>query len=322
MARLLWDNLSDRQIFGGTDRGVLYIEDQPGVAWNGLTSVTQRGTVENDSLYFNGRRFGINTTPAAFEGSIAALNYPVEFERAQGFEEVRPGVYTNAQRPATFGLSYRTLILDHSTKEVGYAIHILWGLKATPSDVVHNTLGATPEVTPFTWDILGIETELLGLLPSSQLIFKTTEVDPWFIADLEDLLYGDLDSPPTLPSMEDFYIWAMNWARFMVVDNGDGTWTGTEARGGHIFDQGDGVLLLEDVNVIYLDDDTFVIENTYNAFDLANVTVAEFGNIVSFNSSDPDAIVDIGGGLVDLHKIDVTPLNDDVLRIATTHNLR
>jgi len=46
MARLTWDNTGERLYETGVDRGVLYIPDgngaySDGVAWNGLTTVTE-----------------------------------------------------------------------------------------------------------------------------------------------------------------------------------------------------------------------------------------------------------------------------------------
>jgi hypothetical protein len=47
MAELVWDEVGDRLYETGVDRGVLYIPDAGGVyndavAWNGLTTVTEK----------------------------------------------------------------------------------------------------------------------------------------------------------------------------------------------------------------------------------------------------------------------------------------
>lgn len=324
MGRLMWNDPSSRQLFGGTDRGVLYLPDRAGIPWDGITSVVQTNTIEAESLYFDGRRFAIDTTPGAFEGTLSAFNYPVEFERAQGFEEVRPGVYANSQRPITFGLTYRTSVRNASGLEIGHKIHLFWDLKATPSDVTHNTLGGDPEVTPFSWDVLGMATELGGILPTGHLVLNTTEIDPWLIEEVENLIYGSLASDASLPDLKVFYAWLMNWARFYITDHGDGTWTGTEARSGHIQPEVDGDVPLENVDVTFLDADTFEIEPTYNVYEMANMSITQINEIVSFNTSDPNAITttDPVNGIVDLDKIDVVALSDTDVRISVTNNPR
>lgn len=322
MGRLVWNEPSNRRLLGGTDRGVLYLPRQAAVPWNGITSVVQSSTADTDSIYFDGRRIAVDITPGPFEGTLSAFNYPPEFERAQGFEQVRPGVYANSQKPCSFGLTYRTQVRNAIGAVIGHKIHLFWDLKATPSDVTHNTLGGDPDVSPFEWSLAGAATELPKIRPTGHLVLDTTEIDPWLIEDVENLIYGSMSDDPELPPLKEFYEWMMNWARFYVVDNGNGTWTGTEARSGHIFPQNDGTLLLDAVKVTFLDEDTFLIENTYNAMGTSNVDVVEIDDIVSINTSDPDTIVNNHDGTVTLNDMDLVAYDGGDILVRSTNNPR
>jgi hypothetical protein len=324
MARIVWNDPADRRLFGGTDQGVLYIEGRAGVPWNGINSIVRKNTMEADSVYYEGRRIIVVVDPGTFEGTLSAYNYPEEFERAQGFEEVRPGVYASAQKPVTFGLSYRTSIRDANGKTIGHEIHLFWNLTAVPADVSHTTLGGPDTLTPFTWEVLATATELPGIRPTAHLSLKTTEIDPWLIEDLEKLIYGTAEADPYLPPLAEFYETLMSWARFWVTVDGD-EWTGTEARANtHIQPTADPEdLLLVGVDVSFIDADTFVIEDTFNELGMSNVDVrVNADETVTFTSSDPAAFHDEGGGDITLNGVDILVQDPDTVRIATTNNPR
>ena len=55
MARITWDGVGEKLFETGTDRGVLYIQDKgaypKGVAWNGLTSVTESPSGADENAF-------------------------------------------------------------------------------------------------------------------------------------------------------------------------------------------------------------------------------------------------------------------------------
>ena len=86
MAALTWDVSGERLYETGVDHGVLYLPDETGdytdgVAWNGLTTVTESPAGADASPQFADNIKYLNLIAAeTFGGTIEAFTYPDEFE--------------------------------------------------------------------------------------------------------------------------------------------------------------------------------------------------------------------------------------------------
>ena len=226
MTRIQWDLPGERVYEGGVDRGVLYDVSGKGVGWNGLIEVIEDDTASVSPVYFDGVKFNDIITIGEFTGSVRAFTYPEAFHPFDGIVQDQTGVFLMDQRRRRFSICYRTMIgNDMKDLSYGYKIHIVYNLTAKPSSRSRNTLSLDPEALEFEWEVTSIPEEVAGYHPTSHFVIDTRHMDPWLLADIEDILYGDADSNPSLPPLQSFVNFVRKWNRLIITDNGDGTWT-------------------------------------------------------------------------------------------------
>src|SRR5262245_2969832 len=116
MTRLTWDRVGERLYETGVDRGVLYIPDNAGVysdgvAWNGLTTVTESPSgAEATALYADNIKYLNLISTEEFGATIEAYTYPEEFGQFDGSVSPIEGLRIGQQSRKSFGLSYRTRV--------------------------------------------------------------------------------------------------------------------------------------------------------------------------------------------------------------------
>ena len=225
MTRVQWHQPGDKIYEAGLDQGMLYVEDEVGVPWNGLLSVDETWDHEVNPIYYDGLKSNDIVTYGNFSGVIRAFTYPDEFLPCEGIYEDQVGVFVSDQNLKRFGISYRTLVTDPATGEETYKIHLLYNLTAVPSTVTRETLGLAPNPKRFEWNITSIPEQLEGYRPTSHIVLDQRRIDALLWEDLEDLLYGSDTDIPSLPSIQGIMNFIRKWQRFIIVDNGDGTWT-------------------------------------------------------------------------------------------------
>mgnify|MGYP006262601601 CR=1 FL=1 len=108
----------------------------------------------------------------------------------------------------------------------------------------------------------GIPDELFGRRPTCHLIIDTRHMDPWLIQDIEDIIYGDEDSDPTLPDLDGFLTFIRKWQRFIITDNGDGTWTADAWLDSDIVMTSPTEFLITADNVVYHNQYTYDISSS------------------------------------------------------------
>lgn len=261
MTAIVWDEVGERRYETGVDRGVLYLTDDSGVPWNGLTSVTEKTTGNSESpLYFDGVKYGEHLAIGDFSATLKAYTYPDEFLEFEGIIDVGNGLFVTGQMPKRFGLSYRTKIgndlegLDH-----GYKIHILYNLLATPSPKTFDAI-SDAQVSEFSWEISAVPGEISGLRPTAHVILDTRFMDPLLISDIERTLYGDSGANPQLPRISTLVSYIGSWVIIRITDNLDGTWT-AEGPDDLITMLDATTFQITQANAVYLDADTYVISD-------------------------------------------------------------
>jgi len=234
MAAIVWNQLDVRAFETGIDRGVLYPHDDCGVPWHGLTAIEEQTANTSEPIYFDGVKLNDLVTLGDFNGVLKAITYPDEFMVYEGIVEDQDGLELYNQPYGRFGLSYRTLIGDVSGKMAHYKIHLLWNLTAVPSSKTYSTLADEIGLTEFEWALSGVPEEVEFYRPTSHIVFDTRKLDPWLLADLEEILYGNADNCPRLPSLKGLISYIRKWDRLVITDHGDGTWTASCPREGVI----------------------------------------------------------------------------------------
>lgn len=196
MAKLVWDKTGERLYETGVDRGVLYVQSNGtypnGVAWNGLTAVTESPSgAEPTPLYADNIKYLNLISAEEFGCTIEAYTYPEEFAECDGSAELAAGVTIGQQARKTFGLSYRTKIGNDATGDkFGYKLHLIYGGLASPSEKAYATINDSPEAITFSWEVSTTPVSVDGHSPTASITIDSTKVEPTKLAALEEILYG------------------------------------------------------------------------------------------------------------------------------------
>ena len=206
MSKLVWDKTGERYYETGVKQGVLYPQAAggtypKGVAWNGLTNVTESPSgAEATALYADDIKYLNLISTEEFGGTIEAYTYPDEFAECDGSAAIADGVYIGQQPRKTFGLSYRTTLgNDIDTNNYGYKLHLVYGALAAPSEKAYATINDSPEAITFSWEFSTTPVNVTGFKPTASITIDSTKVDGNKLGELEKILYGDAEVEPRLP---------------------------------------------------------------------------------------------------------------------------
>jgi hypothetical protein len=201
MAKLSWDNVGERKFEYGIDRGVLYLDTNVGVAWNGLTEVTEKiESAEITPLYFDGRKYLDYVGPEESSLSIKAYTYPDEFLEYDGIGNDNNKIFFTGQGRKAFGLSYRSRIGSDTNQDLGYKIHIIYNITAVPSDISRETVSDSIDAMEFEWDARTRPEVVNGHRATAHVIIDSTKVPSNILLFVENILYGsDVASPQIIP---------------------------------------------------------------------------------------------------------------------------
>lgn len=197
MAKLTWDDAGKRLYETGVQKGVLYpMGDNgayaAGVAWNGLTAVTESPSgAEATPLYADDIKYLELTSAEEFGATVEAYTYPDEFAECDGSAEVATGVKIGQQPRKVFGLCYRTTLgNDVKGNDYGYKLHIVYGCKAAPSEKAYASINDSPEAITFSWEVTTTPVSVKGFKPTAHLEIDSTKATAAKLAALEAILYG------------------------------------------------------------------------------------------------------------------------------------
>lgn len=201
MAKLEWDKTGAHYFENGVDHGVLYPQTDGevsgsvvygnGVAWNGLTSVTQSPEgAEPSAVYADNIKYLSLLSVEEFNATIEAYTYPDEFAACDGSASLGEGVTIDQQARKSFCLSYRTKIGNDVNSDLGYKIHIIYGCLAAPSERAYETVNDSPEAMTLSWELSTTPVVVTGFKPTSHLVIDSTKVKPAALKAIEDALYG------------------------------------------------------------------------------------------------------------------------------------
>jgi hypothetical protein len=204
MAKLQWDQTGERMYETGVSKGVLYPQDKgaypKGVAWNGLTAVTESPSgAEATPLYADNIKYLNLMSAEEFGATVEAYMYPDEFSVCNGEAALADGVSVGQQKRTPFGLSYQTKVGNDLDPEAGYKIHIIYGALAAPSEKAYATVNDSPEAITFSWELTTTPVEVEGLKPTASITIDSTKVDAEKLAAFEAILYGSESEEAKLP---------------------------------------------------------------------------------------------------------------------------
>lgn len=201
MSKLVWDAAGTHLFETGVDQGVLYLVDGTGayphgVAWNGLTGITQSPSgADATKLWADNIKYVELRAAEEFGGTIEAYTYPDEFAECDGSATVVAGLRVGQQPRKAFGLAYRTLIgNDTELDSHGYMLHLVYGASCSPSQRSYATKNDSPEAITFSWEFSTNPVNFAGFKPTSYLEIDSTkftsETDKAKLKALENKLFG------------------------------------------------------------------------------------------------------------------------------------
>lgn len=205
MSKLVWDQIGERYYETGVKQAVLYPQVAgaypKGVAWNGITAVTESPSgAEASPLYADDIKYLNLISNEEFGGTIEAYTYPDEFAVCDGSAAVVEGVYLGQQKRTAFGLCYRTVLgNDTDNNDYGYKLHIIYGALAAPSEKAYATINDSPEAITFSWEFTTTPVNVTGFKPTASITIDSTKVDKDKLAALEAVLYGSESEEAKLP---------------------------------------------------------------------------------------------------------------------------
>lgn len=196
MSRLQWDQIGQKTYETGIDHGVLYPQVNglypKGVAWNGLTNISESPSgAEDTALYADNIKY-LNLKSAEDLGlTIECYTYPDEWEPCDGSASLAEGVTVAQQKRQNFGISYRTKFgNDTEGEDYGYKLHLVYGCSASPSEKGYSTVNDSPDAIAFSYTITTTPVNVEGLRPTSMIVINSVKADPDKLKALEDKLYG------------------------------------------------------------------------------------------------------------------------------------
>lgn len=205
MAKIIWDNTGEKVYETGVKNGVLYLQTagvyNKGVAWNGLTAVTESPSgAEPTNLYADDIKYISLYSAEEFGATIEAYTYPEEFAECDGSAAIAEGVWIGQQARKPFGLAYKTTVgNDTDGAGFGYKIHLLYGCMASPSEKSYSTINDSPEAITFSWELTTTPTNVTGHKPTACLTIDSTKCDADRLAELEAILFGSDEAEARLP---------------------------------------------------------------------------------------------------------------------------
>jgi hypothetical protein len=210
MTQLQWDNVGERRYETGVDRGVLYQLDNDGtyvdgVAWNGLTTVTESPSGAESNKQYADNIVYVNLVSAEeFGGTIEAFTYPDAFGQNDGSAEPVAGVQLGQQGRRPFGLAYRTLMgNDTQGTDLGYKLHLVYGCQASPSEKAYATVNDSPEAATLSWEFTTTPINVTGRKPTSIVTIDSTKTDSDKLDDLLEIIWGTAGDDARLPTPDE-----------------------------------------------------------------------------------------------------------------------
>ena len=206
MAKLVWDQTGEHFYETGVRQGVLYPMQEggtytKGVAWNGLTAVTESPSgAEATALYADDIKYLNLLSTEEFGCTIEAYTYPDEFAECDGSASLAAGVNIGQQKRKTFGLCYRTVLgNDVDNNDYAYKLHLVYGCLASPSEKAYSTINDSPDAITFSWEVTTTPVAVTGFKPTACITIDSTKANAEKLTALEAILYGDGETEARLP---------------------------------------------------------------------------------------------------------------------------
>lgn len=199
MGKLIWDPVGDHKYKIGEDMPVVFPWNPTnktwadGVAWNGLTKVTESPSGADESKYYANNKLYLSIRGLEELGfTLEGYQSPEEFDVCDGQIEVAPGMKITAQKRIPFCFAYRRWIgNDTDGIHSDYEIHIIYNATCSPTEEDAETINESPEPGTMSWECSATPVDVPGYDATPRVIIKASNVtDATKLAAIEDALFG------------------------------------------------------------------------------------------------------------------------------------
>lgn len=266
MTKLVWGAVGSRFFEAGVDQGVLFAPGQPGVPWNGLTTVSEKPQgADPTPFYIDGYKYANIAAGEEFSATIEAFSAPAEFGVCDGTSLINNGLMLTQQPRKSFGFSYRTKIgNDLDGLDYGYKIHLVYNALAAPAEKDNSSVSDKTDPLTLSWDISTAPPKLTGYKPTAHLVIDTTKTAVGLLAQLEAWIYGDDITVPVLPALQDLVnLFSQPW-NFNAKLNGDGSYT-----------IGGDLVQMTDTGITFTAEDDSIVDNGDGSFSVPETPITE-----------------------------------------------
>lgn len=206
MAKLIWDRDGERLYETGVCHVVLYPKNTivtpfgqtlnrygPGVAWNGVTSISVSPSGgEAQPVWADDLKYLNLVSAEDLSLTIEAYTYPDEFKACDGIFEPVPGVSVFAQKRREFALSFETTVgNDLLGLDYGKKLHMIYGCRVQPAERGHQTISDSPEPTTMSWTVSTTPKTMANGLRTAYLVLDSSKTGGISYAAIERILQGD-----------------------------------------------------------------------------------------------------------------------------------
>lgn len=205
MTRIAWGTPGLRFFESGVDRGVLYLENESGVPWSGLTSVNEAPDGGAPRPYYiDGEKYLNIAASEEYKATISALSAPMEFGVCDGMRQLHNGLLVTQQPRQPFGFSYRTLIgNDQQGTDFGYKLHLIYNALAAPASKNNETVSTGVKTLGLSWNISTLAPRVNGIRSTAHIVIDSRLTPMNLIREVENILYGTDDEDARLPSISE-----------------------------------------------------------------------------------------------------------------------
>lgn len=210
MSKLVWDQVGEKLFHTGVENVALYTQNatgyDKGVAWNGVTACNETPAGgEATKIYADDTHYLTMYSLETLGGTIEAYMYPDEFKACNGEKEISNGVVIGQQTRKGFGLAFESLIgNDTLSTDYGRELHLLYGCKASPSEIGHSTVNESPEATTMSWTFTTDPVDAgEGNKKTSRVVIDSTKVGEELYNAIKEYVYGSATADAQLPSPTD-----------------------------------------------------------------------------------------------------------------------
>ena len=215
MSKIKWDKPGEHFYENGVSNGVLYVMDPvtqkygKGVAWNGLTSVSESPEGgELSAIYADNIKYLNLRSAEDFKATIECYTYPDEFAECNGEVAVKGGFLISQQNRKTFAFCYQTKVGNDLNPDLGYKIHIVYGATCSPSERSHETINDSPEAMTMSFEVDTVPVTVTGFKPTAHIVIDSRafgdgegKIKPSVLTSIENALYGTDNEPAKEPTL-------------------------------------------------------------------------------------------------------------------------